>query len=56
MGKLTTKLVLRESKKTQFECNKCEKIGHRFNSILVISRNDQIRDAKYCICCGEILK
>lgn len=55
MAKLTTKLILGESEGTQFEYNKCEKNGHRFDKILVISRNDQIRNAKYCICCGEIL-
>jgi hypothetical protein len=52
MSMISTELVLEEPK---IECNKCTKYGHRFDKILVISRNVQIRNAKYCICCGEIL-
>ncbi|MCW3975850.1 MAG: hypothetical protein O2U61_03590 [Candidatus Bathyarchaeota archaeon] len=55
MAEISTKLVLEELEGTQIECDNCAKSGHRFDRILVISRNGQIRNAKYCICCGEIL-
>ncbi len=37
-------------------CNNCEKHGHNFNGLLIVTEEKRIRNASYCVCCGMILE